>query len=79
MHDLGMVLARFFVVLIIRVTGVGHVTLGSLVLPLLDKLSAGSTPGTWLGSRRVTRTPKRVNRSILFVLLAGAGSKPVLI
>lgn len=79
MHDLGMVLTGFFVILILRVIGVGHVTLGSVDLHLLDKLTAGTIPGTLLGSGRVTRTLERVNRSILFVLLAGAGSQLVLI
>jgi uncharacterized membrane protein YfcA len=61
------------------VAGLGHASLGSVDWPLLAKLLAGSLPGIWLGSRLVTRTPERVIRSILSVLLAWAGSKLVLI
>ena len=46
---------------------------------LLFTLLAGSLPGIWLGSRLVTRTPERIIRSALSLLLAWAGSKLVLI
>lgn len=59
--------------------GLGHATLGSVDWPLLAQLLAGSLPGIWLGSRLVTRTPERLIRSILSVLLAWAGAKLVLI
>lgn len=61
------------------VAGLGHATLGSVDWALLSKLLAGSLPGIWLGSRLVTRTPDRVVRSILSVLLAWAGTKLVMI
>ena len=61
------------------VAGLGHASLGSVDWPLLAKLLAGSLPGIWLGARLVARTPERVIRSILSVLLAWAGSKLVLI
>jgi uncharacterized membrane protein YfcA len=44
---------------------------------LLGLLLAGSLPGIWLGSRLMHKTPERVIRSILSVLLAWAGSKLV--
>jgi uncharacterized membrane protein YfcA len=59
--------------------GLGHATLGSVDWQLLAQLLAGSLPGIWLGSRLVARTPERLIRSLLSVLLAWAGAKLVLI
>lgn len=61
------------------VAGLGHATLGSVDWPLLAQLLAGSLPGIWLGSRLVSRTPERLIRSALSVLLAWAGAKLILI
>ncbi|HRG06721.1 MAG TPA: sulfite exporter TauE/SafE family protein, partial [Acidovorax defluvii] len=61
------------------VAGLGHASLGSVDWPLLLQLLAGSLPGIWLGSRLVSRTPERLIRSALSVLLAWAGAKLVLI
>lgn len=58
--------------------GLGHASLGSVDWSLLSLLLAGSLPGIWVGSRLVNKTPERVIRSILSVLLAWAGSKLVL-
>jgi uncharacterized protein len=58
--------------------GLGHASLGSVDWSLLLLLLAGSLPGIWVGSRLVHKTPERVIRSILSVLLAWAGSKLVL-
>ncbi|WP_310626996.1 sulfite exporter TauE/SafE family protein [Limnohabitans sp.] len=57
--------------------GLGHASLGSVDWPLLSLLLAGSLPGIWVGSRLMHKTPERVIRSILSVLLAWAGSKLV--
>jgi len=57
------------------VAGMGHASLGSVDWPLLAKLLAGSIPGIWVGSHLMTRTPDRVIRSLLSVLLAYAGVK----
>ena len=43
------------------------------------ELLAGSLPGIWLGTRLVSRTPERLIRSALSLLLAWAGAKLVLI
>ena len=59
------------------VAGLGHASLGSVDWPLLSLLLAGSLTGIWLGSRLTHKTPERVIRSILSVLLAWAGSKLV--
>ena len=61
------------------VAGLGHASLGSVDWPLLAKLLTGSLPGIWLGARLTHRTPDRVIRSLLSVLLAWAGTKLVLI
>ncbi|MDY0106706.1 MAG: sulfite exporter TauE/SafE family protein [Giesbergeria sp.] len=61
------------------VAGLGHASLGSVDWPLLAQLLAGSLPGIWLGSRLVSRTPERLIRSALSVLLAWAGTKLVFI
>ncbi len=57
--------------------GLGHASLGSVDWELLGMLLTGSLPGIYLGSRLVHKTPERVIRSILSVLLAWAGSKLV--
>ena len=59
------------------VAGLGHASLGSVDWSLLGLLLAGSLPGIWLGSRLMHKTPERVIRSILSVLLAWAGGKLV--
>lgn len=55
--------------------GFGHATLGSVDWSMLAALLAGSLPGIWIGSHLMTRTPERVIRSMLSVLLAYAGLK----
>jgi hypothetical protein len=61
------------------VAGLGHASLGSVDWPLLAKLLAGSLPGIWVGSHLMSRTPERLIRSILSLLLAYAGTKLVLL
>lgn len=57
------------------VAGFGHASLGSVDWPMLSCLLAGSLPGIWIGSHLMTKTPERVIRSLLSVLLAYAGFK----
>jgi uncharacterized membrane protein YfcA len=57
------------------VAGLGHASIGSVDWLLLVKLLAGSLPGIWLGSQLMRKTPERVIRSLLSVLLAYAGAK----
>jgi uncharacterized protein len=57
------------------VAGLGHASLGSVDWPLLVKLLAGSLPGIWLGSHLGLKTPERLVRSVLSLLLAYAGLK----
>ena len=60
------------------VAGLGHASLGSVDWSLLGLLLTGSLPGIWLGARLVHKTPERVIRSILSLLLAWAGTKLVM-
>ncbi|MBT0571020.1 sulfite exporter TauE/SafE family protein [Curvibacter sp. CHRR-16] len=58
------------------VAGAGHAAaLGSVDWPMLLKLLAGSIPGIWVGSHLMGKTPERVIRGLLSLLLAYAGSK----
>ena len=57
------------------VAGLGHASIGSVDWPLLVKLLAGSLPGIWLGTYLMHKTPDRVIRALLSVLLAYAGVK----
>jgi uncharacterized protein len=61
------------------VAGLGHASLGSVDWPLLLKLLAGSLPGIWLGAQLIHKTPERVVRSLLALLLAYAGTKLIAI
>jgi uncharacterized membrane protein YfcA len=61
------------------VAGLGHASLGSVDWPLLAKLLAGSLPGIWVGAHLMSRTPERLIRSVLSLLLAYAGTKLVLL
>jgi len=57
------------------VAGLGHASIGQVDWRLLAALLTGSIPGIWLGTHLVTRTPERVIRSLLSILLAYAGIK----
>ena len=57
------------------VAGLGHASIGSVDWALLLKLLAGSLPGIWIGAQLMRKTPDRVIRSLLSVLLAYAGVK----
>ena len=61
------------------VAGMGHAWMGSVDWLLLAKLLAGSLPGIWLGTHLMNKTPDRVIRSLLSVLLAYAGLKLIAI
>jgi hypothetical protein len=61
------------------VAGLGHAAIGSVDWPLLVKLLAGSLPGIWLGTYLMHKTPDRVIRALLSVLLAYAGVKLITI
>ena len=55
------------------VSGLGHASLGSVDWTMLTSLLMGSLPGIWLGSHLMSKTPERMIRSLLVVLLGYAG------
>ncbi len=57
------------------VAGFGHASLGSVDWSMLGYLLLGSLPGIWVGSHLMFKTPERIIRSLLSVLLAYAGLK----
>ena len=57
------------------VAGLGHASIGSVEWALLGKLLLGSLPGIWLGAQLMRKTPERLIRSLLSMLLAYAGTK----
>ena len=61
------------------VAGLGHASLGTVDWELLLKLALGSLPGIWVGAHFLSRTPERVIRLSLSVLLAWAASKLILV
>ena len=61
------------------IAGLGHAAIGAVDWLLLATLLVGSLPGIWLGSRLAGKTPDRVIRSLLSLLLAYAGTKLIAI
>ncbi len=61
------------------VAGLGHAGLGTVDWSLLLKLAVGSLPGIWVGAHFLSRTPERLIRLGLSVLLAWAASKLILV
>lgn len=61
--------------LLVGVSALGHVGLGSVDVPLLGILLAGSIPGVWLGSRMSAVIPERVLQPLLATSLFFLGLK----
>jgi uncharacterized membrane protein YfcA len=61
------------------IAGLGHASIGSVDWMLLAKLLTGSLPGIWLGTMLMKKTPDRIIRSLLSILLAYAGLKLIAI
>ncbi len=57
------------------VSGLGHASMGSVNWHLLGWLLVGSLPGIWLGARLIHKTPERLVRTLLSVLMSYAGFK----
>lgn len=57
------------------VAGLGHASIGSVEWALLAKLLLGSLPGIWIGAQLMRKTPERLIRGLLSLLLAYAGTK----
>jgi len=61
--------------LLVGVSALGHLGLGSIDFPLLGALLIGSIPGVWLGSRMNAVVPERVLQPILATTLFFLGYK----
>lgn len=62
-------------VILLGVTGLIHLGLGTVDLPLVGWLLLGSLPGTYLGTRLTTIVPGRWLRAALLISVVGAGIK----
>lgn len=58
--------------------GLGHLSMGTVNLPLLVNLLIGSLPGIYLGSQIATRVPDRILRPALAMMLVIIGTKLLL-
>jgi uncharacterized protein len=62
-------------VLLVGVSAVGHMEMGSVNVPLLSSLLLGSLPGVWIGSKMSTVFPEKILRPILATTLLFLGYK----
>lgn len=62
-------------IILVGVSALGHIGLGSIDFPLLGALLIGSLPGVWIGSRMTTVFPERVLQPILATALFFLGYK----
>ncbi len=56
-------------VLLVGVSALGHMEMGSINLPLLGSLLLGSVPGVWLGSKMSAVLPEKVLKPVLATTL----------
>lgn len=61
--------------LLVGVSAVGHLGIGSINVPLLGALLIGSIPGVWIGSKMSTVFPERVLQPVLATTLLFLGYK----
>jgi uncharacterized protein len=61
--------------ILVGVSALGHMGLGSINFPLLGALLIGSLPGVWIGSRMTSVFPERVLQPILATTLFFLGYK----
>lgn len=61
--------------LLVGVSALGHLGLGSINFGLLGALLIGSIPGVWLGSRMTARVPEKALRPVLGTTLLLLGYK----
>lgn len=61
--------------LLVGVSALGHLGMGSINTHLLAALLVGSIPGVWLGSRMTTRVPEKALRPLLGTTLLLLGCK----
>jgi uncharacterized membrane protein YfcA len=61
--------------LLVGVSALGHLGMGSINARLLGALLVGSVPGVWLGSRMTARVPEKALRPVLGTTLLLLGCK----
>jgi uncharacterized protein len=61
--------------LLVGVSALGHLRMGSIDTHLLGALLVGSIPGVWLGSRMTARVPEKALRPVLGTALLLLGCK----
>ena len=61
--------------LLVGVSALGHLGMGSINFGLLGSLLVGSIPGVWLGSRMTARVPEKALRPVLGTTLLLLGCK----
>jgi hypothetical protein len=61
--------------ILVGVSALGHLGLGSINFPLLGALLIGSLPGVWIGSRMTAIFPERILQPILATTLFFLGYK----
>jgi uncharacterized protein len=62
-------------IVLVGISALGHVGLGSIDFPLLGALLIGSLPGVWIGSRMTTVFPERLLQPLLAMTLFFLGYK----
>jgi len=61
--------------ILVGVSALGHLGIGSIDVPLLGALLVGSIPGVWIGSKTSAMVPERVLQPLLAVTLFFLGYK----
>ena len=61
--------------LLVGISALGHLRMGSINTRLLGELLVGSIPGVWLGSRMTARVPEKALRPVLGTTLLLLGCK----
>ncbi len=61
--------------LLVGISALGHLGIGSINVPLLAALLVGSIPGVWIGSKMTTVVPERILQPLLATTLFFLGYK----
>jgi hypothetical protein len=61
--------------ILVGISALGHLGLGSIDVPLLGALLAGSLPGVWIGSKMSSVVPERILQPLLATTLFFLGYK----
>jgi len=61
--------------ILVGVSALGHLGIGSVNVPLLAALLVGSIPGVWIGSKTSAMVPERILQPLLAVTLFFLGYK----